>query len=791
MNIKLFFDEKFFLGSGKRKIWFLLELVLGVGLAMFAFDKWGAPAWLGWVIGAGRSLREILLGMLGALEFSGTLSWAEFARAVFMRFFSVVVFGGILVSTLCSMMQQREDKVRAGLVRYRGLRKHYIVVGWSPLVASLVEKLLDGDMDAWHPGGDGMRSWAERHLQWRMPRLLLFTASDVANVRRDLEGRLSPSLYKRIIFYHGTIDLAIDNGARKGGGCGWWKIWMLFRKQQNPFDALFRDMGAAAARQIYLLADNADEQGRDAKLLAFAQGLCDRLQTFRAAHYRWCFDLPQVVPVYAELDARGSQDYAKRLDFVTIRQSRKLPRNVRLLRLRICSPFNPSSRKYARKTVNCIYRHVGFYAKTIPYFRPFSFHELWARRLFAVDAPEEYRLDYRPMGENDYVHLVLVGFNRMGSALTLEAMRSCHYVNFDPDDKEMRTCTRITVIDLNPQEIAFRARYPHLDQIRDVKIEFIMADVASDEVREMLKNEALEPHCLLTIAVCPEDSDTALSIALGLPEEVFRRQEIGASDRNKHEVPQRAAWKNGGNHVLVRQNLVSGAARALSLAKIGPYACVHAFGMIPDVLTHDSFEERSAMYHNMIYDQPVTDKVAWIADVCRSRRNLADTIPTAFEKYVGLDRKLVWSNVYVEDCYGAILHALELEVSTRDDTAGTPLRDAKLKKRLDANMMYFPFDASALTAILKALKIDPNRLQSVEHRRWMAERTLMGYRCPTEDERQTYGEKLRDDDFQIHPSIKSFMRLPSPEIAKDDNNIRAIPIILALEGFTIKPMGEQ
>lgn len=47
MNIKLFFDEKFFLGSGKRKIWFLLELVLAVGAAMFIFDKWGAPAWLG------------------------------------------------------------------------------------------------------------------------------------------------------------------------------------------------------------------------------------------------------------------------------------------------------------------------------------------------------------------------------------------------------------------------------------------------------------------------------------------------------------------------------------------------------------------------------------------------------------------------------------------------------------------------------------------------------------------------------------------------------------------------
>lgn len=764
MNLKLFFDEKFFLGSGRRKIAFLAGLVLLTGVLVFAWDEWGAPALLGKTIGTGRSLRETLLGMLGALEFSGTVEGADFGRAVLMRLFSVVVFGGILVSTLCSMMQQREDRVQNGLVRYRGFGRHYIVVGWSPVAASLIERLLRGDMDSWHPGGAGMRSWAERHLPWRRPRLLLFTEADVADVRRNLEGQLPASLYHRIVFYRGSVDIDTT---------GAW------------FDRLFSDMGAAVARQIYLLSDIADPWGRDAKLLAFAQALCDRLQTRTTARRRFLRGLPQVVPVFAELDARGSQDYAKRLDFITMdTRMPKLPRSIRGVLLGVHRALGHSTRDFAAKTAWHVCHALGFVSKTLPYFRPFSFHELWARRLFAVDAAPEYRLDYRPMGRDDYVHLVIVGFNRMGSALALEAIRSCHYVQWNPTGT---VPTRITIIDLNPQEDVFRARYPHLDQIQDVDVTFVKADVASRDVRNLLRTEAVEPKCLLTVAVCLEDSDAALSIALGLPEEVYLRREVGAvrlvrrnGKEEKIPLKHREIWKEGGNRVLVRQNLVAGATRAIRAAAKGPYACVQPFGMIPDVLTSCSFEERSAMYHHALWDNDGSSQVDAFLATCRNRNVLKRRIPAMFERFVTLPRELVWANVYIEDSYGAILRLLGLQAVLDPNSAcGIPVRDNSLEQRIDNNLKRFPVDAGLLNGLLDTLTITPNGLKSLEHRRWVAERVLMGYRSPGANEG-------RDDDFRIHPQIKPFVQLDRGNITKDDNNIRAIPIILALEGFSIE-----
>ena len=55
----------------------------------------------------------------------------------------------------------------------------------------------------------------------------------------------------------------------------------------------------------------------------------------------------------------------------------------------------------------------------------------------------------------------------------------------------------------------------------------------------------------------------------------------------------------------------------------------------------------------------------------------------------------------------------------------------------------------------------------------------MGYRAPTCCEE-------RDDAYRIHPSIEPFARLDGAEIGKDDDNIRAIPVILALEGFQLE-----
>ncbi len=704
--MKRFIDEHFFLGSGWRKLGWLAVLVLIGGLAVVVWDQWGAPRLWGPSIGSGQSCREMLFGMLGALEYSGSEAGVRFVRAFLLRLFSVVVFGGLLVSTLCSMMQQREERVRAGLVRYRGIRRHYVVVGWGTMAAELVAKLLKGEMDGWHPVGAGRRKGLERYRRWA-PRVVLYTASDVESVRGDLEGQLPAWMCRRIVFYRGGLDLDAAPG--------------------EAFDRLFKDLGVASARQVYLLGDSADVQGRDAKILAFTQGLSDRLGTPEAAEERRRAEMPDVLPVYAELDGRDSRDYAKRLDFVP--------------------PKKGSGVKM--------------------YFRPFSFHELWARRLFAVDSP--WRLDNRPMGPEDWIHFVVVGFNRMGEALTLEALRACHY----PGGQK----TRITVIDRappgrRPLEAEFRARYPYLAAVEDVSVDFLASDVASSEARALLKASAEDPRCLMTVAVCPEDSDLALSLALGLPEEVYRRGEEG-----KDVPPHRARWKTGGNQVWVRQNLAWGGAKALP-AQNGPYARVMPFGMISEVLTERSFAERTAMYHHALWSVDGADKVMGMESKCRVPEKRREWLDDAFRKYVGLGRENVWANLYVEDSYGAILRALGLR-AVRAVSECQPADDQRVAERIGRNEKHYPVELAKLEERLRARGLGLSSLRAAEHRRWIAERSLMGYRAPG------IGE-VRDNAYRIHDQIKPYASLDEQNVGKDDNNVRALPIILALEGFVIE-----
>lgn len=118
--------------------------------------------------------------------------------------------------------------------------------------------------------------------------------------------------------------------------------------------------------------------------------------------------------------------------------------------------------------------------------------ENWARRLWSIYALEGNHpydaLDYYPIlqlpdgqlenGEK-FVHLVIVGFSGMGQALLLEALRVCHYANYDDTQPEAdRLRTQITVIDKDMDALLphFKLMFPHLDsQVDDLHIEYLDA----------------------------------------------------------------------------------------------------------------------------------------------------------------------------------------------------------------------------------------------------------------------------------------------------------------------------
>jgi hypothetical protein len=69
------------------------------------------------------------------------------------------------------------------------------------------------------------------------------------------------------------------------------------------------------------------------------------------------------------------------------------------------------------------------------------------------------------------------------------------------------------------------------------------------------------------------------------------------------------------------------------------------------------------------------------------------------------------------------------------------------------------------------LKVLIDTLASTEHRRWIAERTLAGWRQAKE------GEK-RIDSLKIHTCITSHSKLPKDELIKDRNVVEFAPVLV-------------
>lgn len=198
-------------------------------------------------------------------------------------------------------------------------------------------------------------------------------------------------------------------------------------------------------------------------------------------------------------------------------------------------------------------------------FKPFYYYEMWAQRVLVCkecDKTEEY--DYLPLeGESgirkddkDYVHLVIVGMTRMGTALATQAALMAHYPNFVT--KGIRT--KITLIDENAdkEKNFYIDRYDRLfalsnwsykemvrvesgkDELKtvyihapvehdylggdflDVEWEFIQGTIAQLELQKYIEDSITE-KTKMTIAICKDEPSRCLAAALNLEWRIYEK----------------------------------------------------------------------------------------------------------------------------------------------------------------------------------------------------------------------------------------------------------------------------
>ena len=198
-------------------------------------------------------------------------------------------------------------------------------------------------------------------------------------------------------------------------------------------------------------------------------------------------------------------------------------------------------------------------------FKPFHYYEMWAQKVLVsktLDKTTKY--EYLPLegekgikkDDSDYVHLVVVGMTRMGTALATQTALMAHYPNFVT--KGIRT--KITLIDENAdkEKNFFIDRYDRLftlsnwsykemdrgedgnDELKlvyehkalsyehlggdflDIEWEFIQGTVAQLKLQQYIEDCASKTK-KMTIAICKDEPSRCLAAALNLEWRIYEK----------------------------------------------------------------------------------------------------------------------------------------------------------------------------------------------------------------------------------------------------------------------------
>lgn len=372
--------------------------------------------------------------------------------------------------------------------------------------------------------------------------------------------------------------------------------------------------------------------------------------------------------------------------------------------------------------------HQNDKQQEITYLRPFNFYENWARLLWGNYQLDGYQtLDRNQMVEKDckgimkpsqkHVHLVIAGFNEMGMALLLEALRVCHYPNYDEETGANKTI--ITIVDPQMEKALpkFKSQYPYLSQIKDIFVEYKANCIEDKNIRHMLDSLSKDSNTILTIAICFNDPDNSLSAALSLPDSMYYNIVSG------HIV------HNESTQILVRQELKYGLSNLLD-EENEKYSNLKVFGTLDKGVDDHLLDDNMAMLiAGHFHCKYLTNNPFDFFQL--AEHDFAKAKELAKKNWFNMNEDKRFSNRYQVEMY-------KTYVTYRN------LLDEK-----------------------------PELLYQMEHLRWCAERSITGYR-------DTHEQGLKEDTYQLHKLIVPYKDLPETEKAKDADVLNNLDTVYAL-----------
>lgn len=383
------------------------------------------------------------------------------------------------------------------------------------------------------------------------------------------------------------------------------------------------------------------------------------------------------------------------------------------------------------------------------YFRPFNHYENWARILWGYNGTDNFKydkLDFENVEGDKYVHLVILGFNRMGRALLLEALRQCHYPNFD--EKSGKVKSKITVVDKEMDNLLpeFKSQYPYLDQIKDIEVDYVQARAEDENVKTLIVNETANSNSLLTVAVCLSDSDASLSMGLCLPDEVFYSIKDGEIVKSN-------------TRVLIRQSIVQEGIGRILEGDQTKYTNVRIFGMADKGISPALMNDNLSTYINAFYQT----KYPASADTPEGE------IYKEYKAYLeanAIPADTSFVDLVTDQAHHDFMH----DIAKRYWMHLSESHRFANRYQVD---MYHTLHKYACSNMM---------MEQMEHLRWNADRSIVGYRYVSKKDitKDTYRKK---DIYKFHGDIVPFYDLGVKDVEKDSDMIRNMKVLTKWSGL--------
>jgi hypothetical protein len=307
----------------------------------------------------------------------------------------------------------------------------------------------------------------------------------------------------------------------------------------------------------------------------------------------------------------------------------------------------------------------------------FNAYQNSARRLLEEHPPDRGLI---VRGDSRTIHVIVIGFGRMGQSVALQVAKTGHYAN----GKQ----ARVTVIDrdAHSRRRRFYSQYPQFDRV--CSAEFIEGKVEDSELIEKVAIWGSDPESVVTVVVAVDGDGHALSCALNILSRL--------PDRN---VP-----------IVVRMSDDAGLASLLDVAvnPSHPLVAVYPFGMPSVACTRRLLiNEELDLLAKAIHEQYVQQRR-------RAGGSVDDPSILTWEQ---LDADLKESNRQQADHVRVKLRAIGCYTSSRDESC---------------------------LAVSEFSDEEVETLARMEHARWTAERSLAGWRLGPKDIRRKTSPYLVD-----------------------------------------------